>query len=399
MTTGRVGRALDGLTGQRRGRLLAMIATGWFLVLGMRFVVPAILPTIREVFRIDNATAGLAVTVLWLTYAGMQFPTGALIDRVGERWLLVAAAVLSGVGSVTYWFAPQFGLFLAATAVFGLGTGLYGPTRGTVLSRTFDAREGAAFGIVLGAGSVGAAVLPAAAAAVTGRWGWRVALAGVAPAFFLLAVGLAVSVPDRDTGDRDGHTLATDLRAAAGALRRPRVALAVAGATLMLFAFQAVTAFLTTYLVDVRSLTQSTAGLFLSLLFVGGATAQFTTGTLADRYGTPRVLTAVAVVSVLPLLAVPMVESDVALALASFAIGFRMSSGPLSNAYIVDLLPEAARGTAWGALRTGFFAVGSLGSTVVGALADRGLFTESFYLLAALTALAAVVFLRLPERR
>ena len=398
MTTGRISETVDGLTGQRRGRLLAMIATGWFLVLGMRFVVPAILPTIQDVFEIGEATAGLAVTVLWLTYAAMQFPTGALIDRIGERWLLTAAAALSGVGSITYWFAPEFGLFLAATAVFGLGTGLYGPTRGTVLSRTFDARQGTAFGIVLGAGSVGAAVLPAAAAAVTGRYGWRVALAGVAPAFFLLAVGLAAIVPARSPSGRDGRTLRDDLRDALGALRRPRVALAVVGATLMLFAFQAVTAFLTTYFVDVRSISQTRAGLYLSVLFVGGAIGQTTTGALADRYGTPRVLTAVALVSVLPLVAIPLVTDQLALGVLSFAVGLRMSSGPLSNAYIVDCLPEAAEGTAWGALRTGFFAVGSLGSTVVGALAERGFFTESFYLLAAITLLAAVAYVRLPER-
>ena len=237
MATGRLAGALDGLTGQRRGRFLAVIATGWFLVLGMRFVVPAILPTIRDVFRVDNATAGLAVTVLWLTYAAMQFPTGALIDRVGERRLLVAAAVLSGVGSLTYWFAPAFGLFLAATAVFGLGTGLYGPTRGTVLSRTFEARESTAFGIVLGAGSVGAAVLPAIAAAVTGRWGWRLALAGVAPAFFLLSVGFAITVPGRTTSDPGDRDLRADLRATVRSLRRPQVAVAVLGATLMLFGF------------------------------------------------------------------------------------------------------------------------------------------------------------------
>jgi predicted MFS family arabinose efflux permease len=166
----------------------------------------------------------------------------------------------------------------------------------------------------------------------------------------------------------------------------------------MLFAFQAVTAFLTTYFVDVRSISQTRAGLYLSVLFVGGAIGQTTTGALADRYGTPRVLTAVALVSVLPLVAIPLVTDQLALGVLSFAVGLRMSSGPLSNAYIVDCLPEAAEGTAWGALRTGFFAVGSLGSTVVGALAERGFFTESFYLLAAITLLAAVAYVRLPER-
>ncbi len=81
--------------------------------------------------------------MLWYI-AAVQFPAGVLIDRIGERTLLVAAALLSGVGLLGYFFAPVFSLFLIATGAFGLGTGLYGPTRGTALSRTFDAREGTA---------------------------------------------------------------------------------------------------------------------------------------------------------------------------------------------------------------------------------------------------------------
>lgn len=45
-----VRRALAGVR-DRRGRLLVAVAAGWFLVLGMRFVVPAILPTISRDFQ------------------------------------------------------------------------------------------------------------------------------------------------------------------------------------------------------------------------------------------------------------------------------------------------------------------------------------------------------------
>jgi len=75
-----------------------------------------------------------------------------------------------------------------------------------------------------------------------------------------------------------------------------------------------------------------------------------------------------------------------------------MSSGPLTNAYIVDLLPDAVEGTGWGLLRTGFFSVGAMGSTLVGFFADRGLFDLSFYVMAGLTLLAGGLFLVLPER-
>jgi len=378
-------------------RLLAAVAAGWFLVLGMRFVIPAVLPTIRAEFAVSNTSAGAAVTVLWLTYAAMQFPTGMYVDRVGERTLLVGSVLLSGAGLLAYLVARTYGLFVLATAGFGLGTGLYGPPRGTLLSRTFDAREGVAFGTVMAAGSVGSAMFPLVAVVVTTRYGWRVGLAAVAPLFALVAVALWLGISDRETATGN-RSLRADLRTVVASLSDRRLALAVGGAMVMLLVFQAVTAFLTTYLVTARGVTQGTAGAILSGLFVGGAVSQAVTGRLADRYGAPTVLVGVAVGSAVPLALLPLLDGTLPLALGAAAIGVRMSSGPLTNAYIIDLLPDAVEGTGWGLLRTGFFSVGATGSTLVGALADRGLFDLSFYVMAGLTLLAGGLFLLLSRR-
>ncbi len=367
----------------------------------MRFVVPGILPTITGDFGVSDSAAGLAVTVLWITYAVMQFPAGLFADRLGERTLLAAGLLVAGAGLVSYAFTPTFGLFVAATGLFGLGTGLYGPPRGTVISKTYDDNDGAAFGTMLAAGSVGAAALPAVAAVAVGEVDWRTVLGVAAPGFLAGAVAVWWAVPDTRVGTDDGspdHSLGEAVRAAAVAVRNRRIALAVAGATLMLFAFQAATAFLTTYLTTVKTLSQGTAGALLGALFLVGAASQSVAGGLADRYGAPPVLTAIGIVSVLPLVALPLVEGRAALAVLSAAVGVRMSIGPVSNAYIVDLLPDDVQGTAWGALRTGFFVVGSFGSTAVGVMADAGLFDAAFYGLAAITAVGAAVYVFLPER-
>ncbi len=133
-------------------RMLLAVAAGWFLVLGMRFVVPAVLPrrtaSVIRTQRPDSRSRALARDT-----RQCRFRRGA--DR-SESPLspLSLSALLSGVGSGCF-FAPVFSLFLIATGAFGLGTGLYGPTRGTALSRTFDAREGTAVGVVMAVGSLG----------------------------------------------------------------------------------------------------------------------------------------------------------------------------------------------------------------------------------------------------
>jgi predicted MFS family arabinose efflux permease len=418
----RLRTVVRGLRGGGRGWTLLAIAGGWFFTLGLRFVVPALLPIIREDFVVSDTAAGAAITLLWVTYAAMQFPAGALVDRAGERTLLAVSAVAGAVTMGVYALSPTFAVFLVATGAYGLASGVYGPPRGTALTRIYTEQDGAAFGTVLAAGSVGAALLPAAATYATGVVGWRGALGLTAPAFLVAGVALYRTVPEQsaeaagsdgpaETGAVDDPGADSDTRTDGGAatlrgrvatIRRAvssrKVALAVLGATLMLFVFQGLTAFFTTYLVTAKGLTEATAGVLFGVLFLSGAVFQSVGGVLADRYGHGRVLAVVAFVGVLPLVALPYTGDILGLALVAAVLGMRLSVGPVSNAYIVALLPPGVRGTAWGAVRTVFFMIGAFGSTAVGAMADYGLFTEAFLLLAALTAVAGVIYLFLPAR-
>jgi len=430
----RLRRVVSLLGGGGRGWALVAIASGWFLVLGLRFVVPGLLPVITDEFPVSNATAGVAITLLWAAYGAMQFPAGALVDRLGERTLLTASTAGAALAMVGFALAPTFGLFLVATLAFGATSGLFGPPRGTALTRLYDAGDGAAFGTVLAMGSVGSALLPPLALLFTGVVGWRGALGLAAPLFVLVAVGLWLAVPARGTAaaeravrartdggagpspggtasgpgdsgtgaDPDERDETADLRERAAtvgrAMRSRRVVVAVVGTTLMLFVFQGLTAFFTTYLVEQKNLAESTAGAVFGLLFLGGAVSQGSGGALARRYGHGRILAVVAFTGVLPLAVLPFVGGLVPVSLVAVLLGVRLSVGPVANSYVVALLPPAVRGTAWGAIRTAFFTVGAFGSTVVGAMADRGLFAEAFLLLAALSALAGVAYLFVPAR-
>jgi len=393
---------LAAVHGDGRGWMLLAVAVGWFFVLGLRFVVPALLPFITDDFPVSDTAAGGAITLLWITYAFMQFPAGALVDRLGERRLLVWSVLLSTGALAGYLGSVTFTVFLVATAAYGLGSGLFGPARGTVLTRTFPDRDGFAFGAVLAMGSVGAAALPVAATFLAGAVGWRVALGVAIPGFLVAGVGLWRTVP-RGTATppaADGGRVSVrdELRAVGSAISSDRVALAVAAITLMLFGFQGVTAFFTTYLVDAKGLSEGTAAALFGVVFLSGAGFQWLGGSLADRYGHARVLAAVSLIGIIPLAAFPLVSGLGPLLIVSALLGMRLSVGPVSNAYIVSLLPVDVRGTAWGLLRTGFFTLGAFGSTAVGALADRALFAEAFFLLALLTAVAGVIYLFLPER-
>ena len=413
--------ALRDLRGDGRGWTLLAIATGWVFVLGGRFLVPAVLPQVKDAFAVGDVGAGVAVTIIWATYGLMQTPAGLLVDRIGERRLLAGGVVLTATSVVVIGAAPAFLAFLVGCGGFGLATGLYGPARGTALSRTFPDHDGAAIGATLAAGSVGSAVLPLAAGALVGNFGWRLLVGGLAAPLVAVAVLIWVTVPAFEIGGDatvDGEATADDGTAVdneanvddeptvgdipvgdvLAAIRTRQVALALTAITLMTFVFQGVSAFYVTYLTSVTGFSQPTAAAMFALVFAGGAVAQLAAGGLADAFGDRPVLVAVSGVTIPVLVVIPVLDGEAAVAAASLLLGVRLGAPAVSNAYIIAVLPESVTGTAWGLLRTTSFILAAAGSTVVGAMADAALFDEAFLLLAALTAVAALLYTRLPAR-
>ncbi|ERG92271.1 MAG: arabinose efflux permease [Haloquadratum walsbyi J07HQW1] len=410
--------AVSRLRGDGRGWTLIAIALGWVFVLGGRFLVPAVLPQVKTTFAVGNLGVGIAVTLMWATYALMQSPAGILIDRLGEQRLLTGSLLLTAGSVVILGVAPVFIIFLCGCGVFGLATGLYGPARGTALSRTFPSNDSAAIGATLAAGSVGSAVLPLTAGAVVDGLGWRVVIASLVPLLVVTSVFTHRVIANRHTTASQSVSKSTSASANTSesasrsrtasiqgliangirALRHRGVALAGTAVALMLFAFQGLSAFYVTYLVSAKQLDQSLAAGMLALLFLGGAITQVTAGAITTRFGERITLTAMTVIGVPALIAVPLVDGIAPLAVVSVLIGSRLGIAPVSNAYIIAVLPDTVTGTAWGTLRSGFFLFGATGSTVVGAMASRELLAESFFLLAGVTAIAAVLYARLPAR-
>ena len=74
---------------------LGLCSFGWFFVQGVRLIIPALALPIKESLVLSNAGFGVAVTVLWATYALLQFPGGLASDSLGFRTALVVGSVVT----------------------------------------------------------------------------------------------------------------------------------------------------------------------------------------------------------------------------------------------------------------------------------------------------------------
>jgi len=371
------------------GWLLVFVSLGWFLALGVRIVYPALLPRITAEFEVTHRTAGLFIGTLWTTYALFQFPGGVLADAAGERIVLAGSLLLTAVGVGALALSPTLWPFVAATVLLGVGTGLYGTTRITVLSATYDRMETTAISVSQSAGNVGNVVLPASAGAVGAYLGWRGGFGVLLPLMLVSAAGVWYVLPprsDAESGESVGETMGT----LTVELRTPRVVAVTALLALNMLLYQSVTGFLPTYLTDVKGLTPSMAATLFSLFFAAAIGLQFASGVIADRFGNRPTIALFLGLSVPAFVLLTVAETVPALVGTVLLLSCMLGGMPPVNAAGVGALPPEIRGSGFGLLRTIYIAVGAAGPPAVGQLADYGLFDEAFLLLGGVALLTSV---------
>ena len=379
------------------GWVLLAVSLGWFLTLGVRIVYPALLPQVTAEFGVDNATAGLFIGVLWTTYAVMQFPGGALADAVGERLVLTGSLALT-VGAVGALVASTtVELFVLATVLLGLGTGLYGTTRLTVISSVFDRMETTAISVSQASGNVGNVVLSATAGVVSVYLGWRWGFGYLLPALVACGVGLWTVVPRRASPPTTDESFRRTMARVASTVRRPRVLAVTALLSLTMFLYQSVTGFLPTYLVARKGVAPGTAATLYSVFFASAIGVQFLSGVVADRRGNRIAVAAFAGLSAPAFVLLTVVETFPALVGVVLLLSCLLGALPPVNAAGVGALPEEIKGSGFGLLRTCYIAFGATGPPAVGLLADAGRFDLAFLCLGAV-ALATSVWALLFER-
>ncbi|WP_319825512.1 MFS transporter [Thalassovita sp.] len=149
---------------------------------------------------------------LWfLTFAAMQIPVGAALDRIGPRRTAGVLLLIGGAGGAAlFGLASQPSHILLAMALIGIGCSPVLMASYYIFARVYPARLFATLAaVLLGVGSLGnlLGALPMALAAEA--FGWRETLFGLAAASAVVALGLLVTVkdPERVVHDQKGSVL------------------------------------------------------------------------------------------------------------------------------------------------------------------------------------------------
>ena len=243
------------------------------------FLAGALGSDIKDTFSISDTGLGVTLAVTYALSGVASIHAGELADRMGARRSLLLSmwVTLAGYLAVAV-LARSFGTFLASMAVAGAGLTLAGPAAKVLVAQHVSAeRHGVAFAVHMSAIPLAPLLAGLTVPIVGGTSGWRWAFVGGA----VLAAAGMLMLPAEPRQDRPPPIA----RSATGRFSHVNLApLFVLGAAATL-ASAAVIGAASFFVVNSESagISESTAGLLLSLASAGVITARITLGVMADR--------------------------------------------------------------------------------------------------------------------
>lgn len=272
----------------RERRALGVACGGHVLHDGYTDLIWVALPIWQAEFALSYAAVGSLRMVYTGTMASLQIPASYLAARVGGAVVLALGTALCGLCYLLAGAGDGFWWLVAALFLGGLGAATQHPIGSALVTRTFTGpRALSAFGTYNFAGDVGKVLLPALAAALLLILPWRPAYAVLGLVGILLAAPIFLLTPSLPP-----ERAAAPSPAAAGpgadaerARSRPGFRVLV-GLGLADSVVRGALFVLLPFLLIAKGAAVTTAGVALTLIFVGGAVGKLACAWVARAIGT-----------------------------------------------------------------------------------------------------------------
>lgn len=375
-----------------RGGVLVFIAVGWFLFNAGRFLLPPLAVPIQDALGVGNASFGFAVTVLWASYALLQFVAGISTDTLGYKTVLVGSVVIVGPAFALLSLTGSYVVFLAALVLVGSGGSFFYIVSRTLPAELYGDSKGRVIGFITAAGNVAGVIAPLVATVIV-TYSWRVPFAVVGGGLLALVGVFHLLV-------RGGYTLQRpDLRSTSGGalseITKRGVPLMIASYGAFAVAYQGTVAFMPLYFYQTKGFSLGLANAALSLFFLVGAVVKPLSGWLSDAIGRRWVASGSLLGAGLGLAALSVgLRSTPGVLFAVVLYGVTLLSfSPVMQAYLIEVFDDQNNASSFGLARTLYVLVGSAGPTLVGIGSETIGFTTTFTLVSAMLVVAAGVLL------
>jgi MFS family permease len=279
------------------------------------------------------------------------------------------------VGFTVLLTVVSYPVFVVGVSLIGIGAGLYFVPMRALLADLFVERRGKALGVNLAAGMAGSVLAAGLAIGVLEVATWETAFLPIVAVLVLVLLALVQWGREPYCVGWVDLDLRATVRRVFGARRIRHLVIAY---SLWAFTFQAVANFLPTFL-QTNGLSPELATMGFALLFLVASVVMPIAGDIGDRVGHVAVASGGIVIGAIGLVGILVAPNTptVFAAIIIFAAGL-MAYPPVMQAYLMETFPAGDIGGDFGAFKTVYTALGSLGPVYAGVVAEWAGFTIAF---------------------
>ncbi len=368
----------------------------FFQALTKSLYAPLLIP-FREAYLIDNAQAGLLVTLAFFGYALTRYPSGVLADLIGcTKTVLIGSAAMA-ISFIGVAFAPSYPLLALATFILGVSSGIY-VTAGYTLAVMIGSRERAttATAAFETFGIFASIISPALVTIFVIYLSWQLlfALCGfmlaLATLFFFRNRGLAerfeteyaltnkiqTAGANKSNGSHKNRKskltrFFSNIKASSFIFRDPRIRRFLIWSTLVggfgALSLTGINSFIPTFLVEERDYSFELANRLYMIVPVAGLTTKIAIGLLADRFGSKRVMFVNLTLLIFFYIALTLAREHWHLIVLLALVGAAsLNTNTLINAYVLRSMPPQYQGAGFGLFSTAYTVIYSFGPFITG---------------------------------
>jgi predicted MFS family arabinose efflux permease len=384
-----------GAQATRRWAALLMLMLAHAVNDGFEWVIPPLLPAIREHFQLSYTEMGAFTTFFRFFGNLLQAPAAYLVRLAPASTILVGGLLWSSVGMFLASFSASYAVLVWASAVSGIGRSTYHPLAVSMISRIFGKELlGRAIGLHLASSAIGQMVAPLLVVLLVGIYGWRVPLQVWSCLGVVAGLSLFAFLRRRKI----------DFQAKGKAWHWPFVsrplgiyllAMSVWGITQ-----SGMTTFLPLFLVDRHGFSIAKSAAVYGLISLAGALCRPLLGALMDWMGRRKpVIHAGFIISGVAIVGLTAAQSSWLVYLCVVMLGiFLAGHSGLADTFMVELIPPHRREETIGFAFTPRMGTAAAAPILVGFFSERIGMNEVFWILG-LISMASAGILSLAKER
>ena len=348
---------------------------------GFAWLLPPLLPVIREYFNLSYSESGLILTSYRFFGSIFQAPAGYLIHLAPISTILVSGFLWCSVGMFLASFSPGYGSLLWLSSISGIGRSTYHPLAVTVLSRIFEKKTfGRVMGFHLSGSGTGMVAAPFLVGLLVMNFSWRLPLQVWSALGMMVGLGLYFFLK------HEMHTFQAPKKALAWPFISRPLLIFLAAASIWAIAQSGITAFLPLYLVDERGFSAESAALLYGIISFVGLISKPLVGALMDWMGRRKpVVIGGYILGGLAMLAVATVKADWMLYVSVALLGlFVTGHSGLADTFMIEMIPSHRREETLGFIYTSRMGIGAISPILVGLTSQYTSLHLSFIFMAVL---------------